>query len=122
MLDCFRKTTSSCRHDRITLDRNAGYCPDCGEYVKNHWYISRCKCCGIKQKTLVKNGKIVTSEKFCRNCGSSLFAVEELEVIDIVNINYAVALKQTLKVKRQSIIQTWIEKNTSVPLKLLPSY
>lgn len=118
----FRKTTSSCRHDKITFDRKAGYCPDCGEYVENHWYISRCKCCGVKQKTLVKNGRVITDAKFCRNCGSSLFAIEELEVIDIVNINYAVALKQTLEVKKPSIIQTWIDQNSGITMKLLPGY
>lgn len=112
----------SCKHDQITPNMKASYCPDCGEYVENHWYITRCECCGVKQKTLVKNGKISTNAKFCRNCGSSLFTVEELNSLDIVNVNYAVVLKQTIETKRKSIVQTWIEQNSYSPMKLLPSY
>ncbi len=112
----------SCRHDKINPDMTAGYCPDCGEYIENRWYISRCECCGIKQKILVKNGKITVCAKFCRNCGSSFFLVEELEEIDIVNINYAVALKQRRCCKKRNFIQVWFEQNTCTPMKLLPSY
>jgi hypothetical protein len=111
----------SCEHDKITLSVKAGYCPDCGEYVENHWFISRCECCGIKQKTLVKNGRVITDAKFCRNCGSSSFVLEELENLDIVNINYAVAKKQIKKTQKPSTIQTWIEQNSYSPMKLLPS-
>jgi hypothetical protein len=118
----FRKTTSSCRHERITLDKKSGYCPDCGEYVENKWYITRCACCGVKQKTMVMRGKVAADTRFCRNCGSSSFTVEELDEIDIVNINYAVVLKQVPESKKQSIIQTWIEENTFTSMKLLPSY
>ena len=110
----------SCKHEKIAPNVAAGYCPDCGEYVENHWYITRCKCCGVKQKTLVKNGKISTDAKFCRNCGSSTFVSEELNGIDIVNINYAIVLKQVVETQKPSFIQTWIEKNA--PMKLLPSY
>lgn len=120
MLNCFKKTT--CHHDRITIDKNAGYCPDCGEYVENKWYISRCACCGIKQKSVVMRGKVSADTKFCRNCGSSLFEVEELEDINIVNVNYAVVVRQTIERQKQSIIQTWIEENAFATMKLLPSY
>ena len=112
----------SCPHDKITPNMSAGYCPDCGEYVQNKWFITRCSCCNIKQKTSVKNGKVITEAKFCRNCGSHSFIIEELNSLDIVNINYAVVLKQVLEIKRQSFIQTWIEENTFTPIKLLPSY
>lgn len=117
----FRKT-SSCRHDLITPDRKAGYCTDCGEYVENHWYITRCKCCGIKQNTKIVQGKILANTRYCKNCGSNSFIIEELEIIDIVNINYAVLLKQIIGHRKQNIIQTWLEQNSYTPLKLLPSY
>ncbi|MDD3436708.1 MAG: hypothetical protein PHC64_06105 [Candidatus Gastranaerophilales bacterium] len=117
----FELLWKSCAHDKITPNITAGYCPDCGEYVKNHWYITRCKCCGIKQKSLVKNGKILSETRFCKNCGSNLFRVEELETLDIVNINYAVVQKQATKIKQKSFVQTWIENSYS-PIKLLPSY
>ena len=114
--------TPSCKHDKITPNMKAGYCPDCGEYVENHWYISRCECCGLKQKTLVRSGKAVSSAKFCQNCGSSSFVAEELNEIDVVTVNYATVLKQVRKTQKQSFIQTWIEENSFTPIKLLPSY
>lgn len=113
---------SSCKHENITPYMKSGYCPDCGEYIENHWYITRCKCCGIKQKSFLRGGKVITDAKFCRNCGSSLFASEKLEKLDIVNVNYAVTLKHVVKVEKKSIIQTWIEQNCYSPIKLLPSY
>ena len=112
----------SCTHDKITANMSAGYCPDCGEYVENRWYISRCKCCGVKQKTEVKNGKIITEAKYCRNCGSEAFAQEELECLDVSNLNYAVVQKQTREVPKTNFIQTWIDQNNYAPIKLLPSY
>lgn len=118
----FRKTTSSCRHERITLDKKAGYCPDCGQYIENKWYITRCACCGVKQKTTVMRGKVSADTKFCRNCGCSSFKIEELEGIDIVNIHYAIVLKQIFETKRQNRFQAWVEENPFTPMKLLPSY
>jgi len=112
----------SCSHEKISPNMKAGYCPDCGEYVENHWYISRCECCGIKQKTSVKNKKIFTDAKFCKNCGSNSFIVETLDCIDIVNINYAVVQKHVRETKKQNIIQAWIDQNACVPMKLLPGY
>ena len=112
----------SCTHEKVTPHIKAVYCPDCGEYVENHWYISRCKCCGIKQKSFIRNGKVISDAKFCRNCGSNQFAVEELENLDIVNIQYAVFKKQTRFIKNPNIIQTWIEQNTYSPIKLLPTW
>lgn len=112
----------SCKHNKITPNMKSGYCPDCGKYVENKWYVTRCKCCGIKQKSLVRNGKIITDTKFCRNCGSHTFTVEQLERLDIVNVNYAVALKHVILSERKNIIQTWVEQNNYPAMKLLPSY
>lgn len=111
----------SCTHDKITLNIKAGYCPDCGKYVKNHWYITRCECCGLKQKTLVRNGKVIAYAKFCKNCGSSSFMQEELDTLDIVSVNYAAVWKKVKDSKKPSVVQTWIE-NGYTPMKLLPSY
>ncbi len=109
-----------CTHDKITPQMHAGYCPDCGEYVENHWYITRCACCGKKQKCLVRNGRVVAIEKYCNNCGSSSFNTEELEELDISNINYAVVVKETVKMKSKNFVQTWVENAT--PVKLIPSF
>ena len=116
----FRKT--SCSHEKITPNMVAGYCPDCGEYVKNQWMITRCACCGIKQQSRVMRGKVSADTSYCRNCGSSSFKTEELESIDIVNVNYAIVLKQTVENKRHGFIQTWIDENTFTSMKLLPGY
>ena len=116
----FRKT--SCSHEQITPNISAGYCPDCGEYVKNQWVITRCACCGLKQKSKAMRGKVTADARYCRNCGSDSFLSEALEQIDIVNINYAVLLKETVQTRKQSFIQTWIDENTFTSIKLLPSY
>lgn len=113
---------TSCKHDKITPHMKSGYCPDCGDYVENSWYISRCKCCGIKQNSFVRNGKIIPDAKFCKNCGSNSFYLEKLDDLDIVNIHYAVILKHVIQSKRKSIIQTWIDQSSYSPIKLLPSY
>lgn len=111
----------ACTHEKITLNMKSGYCPDCGEYVENHWYISRCKCCGLKQKSFIRGGKVITQTRFCRNCGSKAFNAQEIETLDIVSINYAVALKKSRFLNKTNPIQTWIENNY-VPMKLLPSF
>lgn len=111
----------SCAHEKITPNMISGYCPDCGEYIKNQWYITRCACCGIKQKTIVIKGKILADIKFCKNCGNNTFTAIELNGINIVDIHYAVLQKQTVVNKKQNFIQTWIDQNTYSP-KLLPSY
>lgn len=112
---------TSCKHEKVNLSMKAGYCPDCGDYVENHWYISRCKCCGVKQISFVKNRKIVTKERFCKNCGSNSFILEELKNLDIVNINYAVSLKHVIATTRKSVIQTWTERASFTPVQLLSS-
>lgn len=123
MLDnMFDLVWKKCTHDKVTLNEKSGYCPDCGEYVENHWYITRCSCCGIKHKSLVRNGKVLLQEKFCKNCGSDSYSVEELSQLDIVNINYAVVMKKTTSANKTSIMQTWIDQNSYAPIKLLPSY
>lgn len=112
----------ACDHKKITPNMIAGYCPDCGEYIQNHWYITRCKCCGVKQRTVIKNGRIVANVKFCKNCGSESFVVEELSCLDIVNVNYAAVKRQVRKDKRQSTIQAWVEHNICSTMKLIPTY
>lgn len=120
MLDLFFKP--SCKHDEINPNMLAGYCPDCGEYVENRWYITRCACCGIKQQSIIRKGRVYSDTKYCRNCGCNSFVVEELDKINVVNINYAVLLKQVVSNKRQSFIQTWVEQNRCGNMKLLPAF
>ena len=72
------KNKKKCHHDKVTPDKDICYCPDCGELIENRWYITRCSCCGVKLKAIVKDGKIITA----RSAASSIdFAFKIMEVI-----------------------------------------
>ena len=117
------KLKKSCTHDKIRPDIESGYCPDCGEFIQNEWYITRCACCGIKLRTVVHNGDIKPQDKFCLNCGGEEYTVEKLNKINFIDINYA-ALKKTIIPKAsltKSTIQCWQEK-TFEPPKLTVKY
>ena len=109
---------NECLHENITPDMDCGYCPDCGKYVENQWFITRCSCCGIKQKAIVLKGKVSAGVKFCKNCGNSSFVVEKLSKINFVDIHYAALIKQIIKNKRPNFIQSWVEPEAAPP-KLL---
>lgn len=114
-----------CQHSHVGIDKDFGYCPDCGALIENQWYIVRCACCGIKKKAIVKNGKIVPISNFCHNCGSEEYIVEKLDTIDFININYAVLIrKETETRSARKITQCWVdarEKTFEQPL-LLPQF
>ena len=108
-----------CTHEQITPDIDFGYCPDCGEYVHNQWFITRCACCGIKQKTIALKTRILAEAKFCRNCGNNSFLAEKLFKINLVDINYAVLVKKSVKNVAKNFVQTWIEREIE-QIKLIP--
>lgn len=110
---------AKCAHEQITPDMDAGYCPDCGEYIENEWFITRCDCCGLKQKTFIKRGKVVPSTKFCKNCGNNSFFVEKLHKINLVDVNYAVLLKQVMKNKTTFFTQCWVEPQVRIQQRLI---
>lgn len=98
-----------CTHDKVPLDDDIGYCPDCGELIENHWYIVRCGCCGVKQKATIKNGEVVPDGSFCHNCGSKLYIVEEINKIDCININYAILVREIIKNEISEYTQSWLD-------------
>ena len=106
----------SCLHEKITPNMHSGYCPDCGEYVENQWFMTRCKCCGVKHKSLSIRGKITPQQKFCKNCGSNNFEVEKLEKINFIDIHYAVVLKKIIDNKKKTFIQSWVEQELAPKL------
>lgn len=116
--------TQKCTHEHFPTEKEYGYCPDCGEYIENKWYIVRCKCCGIKQKAIIRNGEIESSAKFCHNCGCNSYVVEKLPKINFIDINYAVVIRKAVdEIKVHPFIQSWVEsKRTSDKPALLPQF
>ena len=86
-----------CTHDKISPTSDGEYCPDCGRYIINEWYVTRCKCCGVKLQTIKKGDNILPAENFCHNCGGSDYHIEKLSKIDFINIHYAVLIKRAME-------------------------
>lgn len=111
-----------CAHDKIRPDAEQAYCPDCGKLIKNEWYITRCSCCGVKMKAIIKNGEVVPQEHFCSNCGGEDFTVEKVEKINFIDINFAVLVKKEVEAERFcNTVKCWQER-TIEPQKLLVQY
>lgn len=118
----FPSLSVHCIHDRVRPDLEQTYCPDCGKLIKNEWYITRCSCCGVKMKAMVKNGQIVPQEHYCSNCGGEEFSVEKVEKINFIDINFAALLKVEAEEKFvNSSIKCWQEKTPEQP-KLTVQY
>ncbi len=113
----------TCRHERISPDRETAYCPDCGKLIKNEWYITRCSCCGVKLKTTSIKGEIQPQFNYCSNCGGNEYTVEKLDKINFIDINFAVLKKTEVEEKyiTPNTIQCWQERTISQP-KLLAQY
>ena len=73
-----------CQHLKVSPDKDASYCPDCGKYVENKWYLTRCSCCNVKLKTTMKFGEIVPEQKYCPNCGCNHFYIQEINSINFI--------------------------------------
>lgn len=113
----------NCSHDKITPDMECGYCPDCGKFIQNEWYITRCDCCGVKMRACAKNGEIYPQNHYCTNCGSKEYRVEKLDKINFIDINFAVLQKrEVLQTEGTSCTtQCWEEKTSARP-KLTVKY
>ena len=113
----FLKRKKECTHPKVTPDKDACYCPDCGKYVENHWYLTRCSCCNIKRKTTVKFGQIIPETKYCPNCGAEQFYVEAVKNINFIDINFAVLVKREDKssIYKTSTSRCWQERINELP-------
>lgn len=109
-----------CKHINLPANIQEGYCPDCGEYIKNNWYIIRCKHCKIKRKAQLIGENILPSSHFCPNCGGLLFEIEKLNKIDFININFAVLKKEIISTYTNPCpTTTWVETPSEYSLKLI---
>ena len=118
----FPSVNTKCTHSKISPSVDQAYCPDCGKLIKNEWYITRCNCCGIKIKAMVKNGEVIPQYNYCSNCGSNEYIVEKIDKINFINIKFAALVKK--EVEEESFCNTtkcWEEKSTEQP-KLLTQF
>ena len=108
-----------CKHDKVSIDADFSYCPDCGELIENQWYIARCATCGIKLKAFVnKHGEIVAQDKFCHNCGSKGYIIERLNKLNFIDIQYAVLVKAVITKEQMDFTQSWIDERINQQIKL----
>lgn len=116
----FFKLNKTCRHDKVRIDADFSYCPDCGELIENQWYIARCACCGVKLKAnLDKNGNVIAQEHFCHNCGSHDYLIERIDKINFIDISYAVLVKAVVTREMSEYTQSWANNHTNTNPKLL---
>jgi len=118
LLKIFRHQ-KECKHSKVSPQEDFCYCPDCGELIENRWYITRCKCCGVKIKASYKNGQVISSEKFCHNCGGKEFEAEQIPKINCIDINYAILVKTVINTNIEDFTQSWAENSTQSTIKLL---
>lgn len=108
LLEFFIKN-KECKHAKVPPEKDITYCPDCGELIENRWFITRCGCCGVKLKSIIKNGEVVPEEHYCHNCGAKEYIVERVNKINFIDINYAVLVKTIIKPTVEDLTQSWIE-------------
>lgn len=108
ILELFKRN-KECKHTKVTPDKDICYCPDCGELIENRWYITRCACCGVKLKAIIKNGEVVPEENYCHNCGAREYGVERVNKINFIDINYAVLKKTIIKPSVDEMTQSWVD-------------
>lgn len=110
MFKKFLKEIFKCRHKTAILTSDEGYCPECGKYLKKVYYIVRCDCCGIKRTAKRKFNEISPVGKYCTNCGESSYKIEKCDKLNIVDVNYAIEVKE--EVENNSAVnelEIWIE-------------
>ena len=118
----FPSLNTKCAHTKIRPDVEQQYCPDCGKLIRNEWYVTRCACCGVKMKAMVKNGEIVPQLHYCSNCGSEEFSVEKVEKINFIDINFAALIRREVEEEKFfSTTKCWQEKMPEQP-KLLTQF
>ncbi len=57
--------------------------------------------------------------RYCPNCGSEHYYVEEVKSINFIDINFAVLIKQVNEERSLNRTQTWLERENNEPIRLL---
>ena len=112
----FINSKHKCSHKNALLNSNYGYCPDCGQFLVKNYYIIRCACCDIKREAKLSWGEIVPMEKFCSNCGSKDYYIEKLASLNLIDVQYAVYLKEIadeLQILHPEA-QIWVENSENI--------
>ncbi len=112
----------TCSHMNVPAGMEYGYCPDCGEFIHNRWYLCRCACCNVKRKSILQFSQVKPQEKYCANCGSKEFFVIEVPKINFIDINFAV-LKKEIELNKNlhyTISQCWFDNFENIEKILLP--
>lgn len=113
---------NKCTHEKILPNQDFSYCPDCGKFIQNEWYLTRCSCCGVKLISRVHDGEVKPLYSYCQNCGSNTYEVSKIEKINFIDINYAVLIKKELETQKNfKTIQCWQEKSNEQP-KLIAQF
>lgn len=119
MLDLFNQIFE-CRHERVSPDSDGAYCPDCGVYVENKWFIARCSCCNIKRTAVSKLNMVRPTTNYCPNCGSNDFYLEAIDNINFVDVHFAVHKKVVAPAPEiVSRSQIWVNEKENTPQKFL---
>ena len=116
----FFKKRGKCSHKNALLTTNEGYCPDCGEYLVKKFYIIRCTHCEVKRLARLNWGEICPESRFCSNCGSESYYIEQLDNINFIDARYAICLKEVAS-KYKSLhcgFQVWVD-NQDIVVKQL---
>ena len=115
ILITFFQKKNNCNHKNALLYSDCGYCPDCGQYLVKNYYLVRCSRCDIKREAKIYWGEVVPKDKYCSNCGSKEYYVEKIDIVNFVDANYAVYLKEIAN-EMQSMhpeMQIWVESEPS---------
>lgn len=110
------RNKNKCTHKNALLNSDKGYCPDCGQYLVKNYYLIRCSCCDIKREAKLYWDEIVPVCKFCSNCGSEEYYIEQLDKVNFIDAAYAIYLKEianeTQKLHPEA--QIWVDEGDGI--------
>ena len=100
-----------CSHKNALLNSTSGYCPDCGQYLVKKYYLVRCSRCDIKRTARLVWDEIVPTERYCSNCGSDEYYIEQIDKINFIDAKYALCIKEIANelADLHPDVQVWVD-------------